>query len=740
MPYWQQINPLMDCVQRLAYTLSQGHHVCDVAILYPTEPVVADFDGKKSVTVAFETGNLIYDKGVDFDFIDFESMYRAVAQNGELQVSGEKYKVLIVPSMKAIRYSTLLKLEAFKKAGGIIVNVGALPEATEKSSTNDDAFSKLVTSIFTVTPKVVLCKDQTEVFAAIAPLYLPNFKVLSELKTRPYVMHRQVGKREIFALYNIPQDAKCFFNAKGSVERWNPWNGKITSLSQFATPTKDGTEITLPSTSKEIQLIVFTPENTVPKETIKEAAVSISNRSKTLDNTWKFELKPSLDNQWGDFQLPASKEMMGAQVRQMHLKEIKKNKAGQLINDGNQRDVSCEYGTQFLKLGPLASLPDEEMLKTTPQNTVDSILVGDKKHCWEEYSFSWQHGVEGDYGHQGYHGLKGQMYDNFIRLGAMADVKMSMKRVPEKQGHFYMLYTTVQAPANGQYELLTGDEKPAYLFINSIKTDSTSKRVQLNKGPNTVMAVYDKACETYLVFRKPNVARAIKRQVSMSWKDDKGVLPFDCSPVTHVLSGLFTFNSAPGLKSFTFSAYGNVIASIDSVKARLTVIRKDPDGLTAYRVNLKEIKSKSARVDLYIIYQPGYTGGAAIPQYIKQQCGKGLITLGDWSLVDGLKAYSGGAWYRKTINIAAGDVKKHIGINLGDLVSSAELFINGKSAGIKLSPPWQFDLTGKVKPGANKIEVLIYNTLSNNYTTIPTRYRGSIRSGLIGPVTLDIGL
>ena len=106
--------------------------------------------------------------------------------------------------------------------------------------------------------------------------------------------------------------------------------------------------------------------------------------------------------------------------------------------------------------------------------------------------------------------------------------------------------------------------------------------------------------------------------------------------------------------------------------------------------------------------------------------------------MDGLKSYSGGAWYRKTININGGDLKNKIEIDLGDLVSSAELFINGKSAGIKLSPPWTFNISEYARQGENRIEVLIYNTLANNYTSIPTRYEGSIKSGLIGPVSIIV--
>jgi hypothetical protein len=43
-----------------------------------------------------------------------------------------------------------------------------------------------------------------------------------------------------------------------------------------------------------------------------------------------------------------------------------------------------------------------------------------------------------------------------------------------------------------------------------------------------------------------------------------------------------------------------------------------------------------------------------------------------------------------------------------------------------------------VRRGQNRIEVLVYNTLANHYQTIPTRYRGSALSGLLGPVSLEV--
>ena len=45
-------------------------------------------------------------------------------------------------------------------------------------------------------------------------------------------------------------------------------------------------------------------------------------------------------------------------------------------------------------------------------------------------------------------------------------------------------------------------------------------------------------------------------------------------------------------------------------------------------------------------------------------------------------------------------------------------------------------MRGLLCEGENTIEVLVYNTLANHFQTIPSRYRGSPESGLLGPVRL----
>jgi hypothetical protein len=116
--------------------------------------------------------------------------------------------------------------------------------------------------------------------------------------------------------------------------------------------------------------------------------------------------------------------------------------------------------------------------------------------------------------------------------------------------------------------------------------------------------------------------------------------------------------------------------------------------------------------------------------------GQGVLALGDWSRVGTLNNYSGGVRYHSEITLAEDQIGGRIEIDLGRVVATAEVFVNGRSAGVRVAPPWRADLSGLLKSGDNAIEILVYNTLANHYQSIPSRYRGSPESGLIGPVRL----
>ena len=130
--------------------------------------------------------------------------------------------------------------------------------------------------------------------------------------------------------------------------------------------------------------------------------------------------------------------------------------------------------------------------------------------------------------------------------------------------------------------------------------------------------------------------------------------------------------------------HGKLTAWADGASCTVTPGAPRADGAVEYRVAVASPSPKPVLVALRIEQQRGLYGGAAIPEPVKQECGVGRIALGDRGVTEGLRCYSGGVWYRKTIRLATDPVQGKLVLDLGNVVSTAELRMNGKSAGIKV--------------------------------------------------------
>ena len=369
-PYWEHMGSFLKCSERLSYVLSQGYHRCDVAIIYPVAPVEANLKGKESTATTFAIADDLYPSGIDFDFMDFESLNRSQVRNKELNVNGEKYKVLILPSLSAVRYSTMEKALEFFQSGGIVLAVGSLPEASDRIGGNDEKLQAMIKEMFGITfsekhdtAKIYSQKSSAggtgmfihnplEVKNVFADLIQPDFKVLS-VNAASNILHRKAGERDLYFVYGVPKGTKCFFRCSGKVELWNPWNGEIRPL-KVSTVSETGTTILLPLEKNEPQLIVFSPG----KPEIDNANAESINKTDSLiiDNDWEFELKPTLDNKHGDYRLPAFDGKLGVEVWKMkYADETTLNPDWQKpdLDDSHWTTATVSYGPQFWKLGPL---------------------------------------------------------------------------------------------------------------------------------------------------------------------------------------------------------------------------------------------------------------------------------------------------------------------------------------------------------------------------------------------------
>lgn len=755
MPYWKHMRGFMDCVQRLSYLLTQGYHRCDVAILYPVAPMEAGMGGPEAVNAAFATAGQLYSKSIDFDFIDFESLARAKVVGKELHVSGEIYRVLVLPAMRAVRHSTLRKALEFHRAGGVVLAVGALPEASDRIGRDDPEVAAMVKELF---PSGV---------AADVVADVPG----RDYEGPGYIQHRMIGPRDMYAIYNAPKDTLCYFRATGKVELWDPWTGTTRPLA-VTEQTAAGTKLRLPLTEQEIQLIVFSPGK--PRvETAPAAGTSLP--AMVLEGDWEFQLQPTCDNRFGDFRWPAFKGTIGAEMRQIkYAEETTPNPGWQdpKLDDSTWGRVTYSYGPRFWKLGPLPEAADvnalEKQLATL--RLVDPAVpveVDGKKYNWMPYEFSWRFGMENDVAHQGYHGLKEQVADEFIGLGTVSSGMPSYNRGKEAGGTRYYLWTAVMSGGITQPRVLAGGLQPAAIWLNNARFEKIPASVKLSDGANPVLLRYDMIGRGYFVFdiskapaaddkenrppkhEEPGVAadagssqpKFKPSDLTMKWYNMGGVLKFDTRPGEKQPVGWYRFVSPPGLKGLTITARGRVAAWVDGKEVRPKNDQAEYAGdatenAVTYRAEIERPAARPVQVAVRIEQARGCYGGATLPEPILLDCGVGRISLGDWSKVDGLASYSGGAWYRKTVALTMEQAAGRVMIDLGSVAASAEVRVNGKPAGVRVSPPWTVDISGIVRSGENKVEVLVYNTLANHYSTVPTMYRGSPVSGLMGPVRL----
>jgi hypothetical protein len=714
-PYWAEMPAMLTMTERLSYLLSQGYHRADVAMLYPVEPVVAG-DGDASVRCAFSLGEQLYRQGIDFDFIDYSSLPRAIVKDHMLRLSGEQYKVLIVPSMTTMHSASLQKTLEFQRSGGIVLAVDSLPRATELGLMD----SKMAATVGQLTP----CR------AADVPAYIAAHVNL-DFKTptsEPYIMHRRVGFRDVYAVYNVPKGTKCYFRTHGAAQLWDPWTGGTKPLTVQQTDA-EGSYLTMPLEATEMQLIVFDESE---KPVVAPAPVEERKTVLTLDGDWNTEINPVLDNRWGDFSWPATPDSIGPEIRTLRYSATAEkgwNKPG--FNDASWATSSMSYGNHFLCSGPLAQPLDRQLLSQPS--------VADK---WASYAFSWRWGVEHDTGHQGYHGLKGEMYDDFIRLGRTQMENNGIFRVEDPRGRHYYLFTYVVAPADGSYKWVSGTTLPVEAYIGGKTMDLNTSTVSLKKGPNALLLHYLGPCTTYFVVIDPArsgqavQATAADRPLSMKWNGDLSLLPFDVVP--DQLEGYYRFDAAPGMESVTFTAYGTKLkAWVDGVSVPCQRLSERADGAVNYCLRLRHTQTTASKVAISMrCTNANFKQGGAFIAALRQHCGTGTMPLGDWGLCPGLAYYSGGITYRKSFTLPNVDATATYCLSLGDVVSTADLVVNGHKAGLRLCVPWTFDVTPYLRAGLNEISVKVYNTAHNHYLTVPTRYNAQQKSGIMGPVEL----
>lgn len=82
------------------------------------------------------------------------------------------------------------------------------------------------------------------------------------------------------------------------------------------------------------------------------------------------------------------------------------------------------------------------------------------------------------------------------------------------------------------------------------------------------------------------------------------------------------------------------------------------------------------------------------------------------------------------------DVPKgeRLALDLGEVGVTSHLYLNGTDCGIRLCPPYRYDLTDLIKDGENRLTVVVSNTLGNVLQDNSSLYLHLVPSGLLGRI------
>jgi len=246
----------MDHVRRLSYVMSMGRPAASVALYIPSSSM---WLGDAASDTAFvSTERMLAERQIDFDIINLDALASDLkAGPGTLEtMSGNKYRVVILPSLSVISQAELDRLRTFAKSGGKVLFLGRTPALISQKTMMDAraavpadfAWATVETSaqlLSTPTPpgappasppgpQVVPAAIETALNAVVGQRDVSLDMPDPGLK----VMTRQLKDANVYLFFNEgAQDSSHTVTLKSagkSVEVWDTESGKITKLASMA--------------------------------------------------------------------------------------------------------------------------------------------------------------------------------------------------------------------------------------------------------------------------------------------------------------------------------------------------------------------------------------------------------------------------------------------------------------------------------------------------------------------------
>ncbi len=212
-------------INRATYLLSQGRPAAKVGVYFPTLSLwYGDNESNKSM---LDISQHLTENQIDFDFVDEQAFASTLElRNGAfVNLSGQEYKVIIVPAISVISETTTNKLKEFINARGKVVFVGNMPVLTTGKTFKDAEEATNLSGAF-VERSGKITREVID--------FLPSPDVkLTPSSPQVKYLHRTMPGGELYFFFNegtAPFSCSAVLEGKGKAQSWDAASGDIKRL------------------------------------------------------------------------------------------------------------------------------------------------------------------------------------------------------------------------------------------------------------------------------------------------------------------------------------------------------------------------------------------------------------------------------------------------------------------------------------------------------------------------------
>lgn len=492
-PYYALYPAFAKAVARTAALLTWGQHVVDIGVLYPSttahadlapdEPI--DYFGTGQLGPGYERTNasqsaylelagkndwfrsqpgLLDSAGLDFDVVDEDSLHRGRVRNeddgGSLVAGSVSLGVVVLPNITHVKPGTAERLMELLDAGGRVLIVGSDPTTVAGRAATDENRQSLSELLAHAGVERVERPEQARDLLARRDSAVWSS---TGVRARRFGQHSLAFVPAAFpnaTAYPVRKDSSSLawddldvdpgryrdvvpVRIDGEVDRAEVWD-PATGVRREVTASFEGgsSTVDVDLNGSPAVFLVWTRGSRDPLQADDPGSGRPAGGGDVValdDRGWTHELVATLDNSWGDFDLPAG-QSVPLQIWRMAWRE----------GDERPIPIRATFGQEVLTHGPVSNPP----APLTPDHAAAVLDGADLGASWEVQRYSASRGRDTDA--TGGFEPKGFVPEEFL-----------VHPAPER-GQYVTVRTILRLPEPGDFALTVAAPGAKQIWVDGV--------------------------------------------------------------------------------------------------------------------------------------------------------------------------------------------------------------------------------------------------------------------------------